>query len=880
MSKMIKIWAFLIFTLFIGVKSHATHLKAGEITADRISTLEYKFTLIIYTDSLSAVDETTADLKFSDGVTLTSPRDQKIYIGNETYKNIYFFSRTFTGLGTYRVRFQRDNRNAGVLNMDNSGNTPFFIESMVKIGFGDNGNSPPALLYPPVDIAMVGQKYTHNPAAFDREGDSVSFEMTIPRQAPAINVAGYANPNIKPVTSGNFSLDPYTGDLVWDAPVVAGYYNVAFIIREWRNGREIGYIVRDMQIEVKEQDNNAPRRITPDDTCVAAGSLINKNIIAIDPDNNQIKMSSESGVYDLPAGSATFSITNPQPSPATGIFNWQTSCLHVREQPYDVIFKVEDIPASGTPLVEVRAWSIKVFGPSPDSLKVNPASGGLQLTWKPYICPNATVMEIYRKDCDSSGFIPDACTAGVPGLSGYKKIGQVPIGITSYLDTSNLLQGSFYCYMIAAAFPAPGFGKSYASEEVCADLTQGEPLPTNVSVMETDSINGKILVRWTQPLNLDVLQYPGPYKYRVLRADSLAGTNYTPVDTLFALADTMVIDSSLNTLKKAYNYKVEFYYNTSVLKGTTVSSSSVFLTATPGNGLMNLSWIYNVPWKNEGQYHRIYKETSPGVFTLLDSVFVTGSTGSYIATGLTNGDTACFYVETSGGYCKDGLPEPLLNKSQVACQVPRDITPPCPPVLFGPTACMDEGITQLTINWIPDRSAGCNKDISGYNVYYSEYEDEEMVLLASGVADTFLIDTDNFSLAGCYAVTALNYYSIESAMSNKVCVDICVYYDLPNLISPNKDNLNDVFKPFPVPKNVEQVKFSVYNRWGKRVYYSDNDIHLNWPGVASDGSVLAAGIYYFNAEVKFKRRLKKDDEVKVIKGWVHIVRKEDEPATE
>jgi gliding motility-associated-like protein len=212
--------------------------------------------------------------------------------------------------------------------------------------------------------------------------------------------------------------------------------------------------------------------------------------------------------------------------------------------------------------------------------------------------------------------------------------------------------------------------------------------------------------------------------------------------------------------------------------------------------------------------------------------------------------------------------------------VPRDSTPPCPPLLFGPGDCMDEGTISLTIFWQPDLAPGCNTDISGYNVYYTEHEGDPYTLLAANVTDTFFTDIDNFSLAGCYKVTARNFYGIESSMSNSVCIDLCVYYELPNLITPNKDNLNDIFRPYPTPKNVDQVKFSVYNRWGKLVYYSEDDIFLNWPGVDNADKPLSSGIYYIHAEVIYRRRLRKEDRVRHIKGWVHVIRKDDEPKIE
>lgn len=887
MDRSVKFWGFIALLLIISADSFSSHLKAGEIIAQRIGPLSYKFILIIYTDVHSVddngVDEPDATLVFDDKTSMTVSRDVppgKVFIGSNTYKNTYTFYKTFSGLGTYKASYQRDFRNAEILNMDNSSGTPFYVESTVSIRFGDNSNSLPVLTNPPIGHAKVGEKYVHNPGAYDAEGDSISYELAIPKKSGSQNVDGYGNPNVKPVAGGNFSLDPIRGDLVWDAPLKPGLYNVAFYIKEWRNGRVIGTILRDMQIEVEDTENHKPQLTIPADTCIVAGTILNNLITATDPDGDKINLTAYSGVFGLPLSPATFSAVQPQASPAKGFFNWSTLCDHVREQPYLVVFKAEDIPAVGEALFDQKSWMIKVLGPKPEGLTVSHAAKGLQVSWDAYPCPSAEKMVIYRKDCDSTDYTPDACTSGLPGFLGFKKVGEVSIGTTSFNDTTRLFAGSFYCYRIVAFYPLPDGGKSYVSEETCIAMNQGEPLPTNVTVEKTDSLNGKIRVQWTQPYDLDKTLFPGPYKYVVQRAEGLTGTQYVAVDTLFDLADTVTVDSMINTFSKAYNYKVEFYYNTNVRKAATSPASSVFLSGTAGDKSATLTWTYKVPWNNEGQYHRIYQETSPGVFTLIDSVYVTGGSGTYTVTGLTNQDTARFYIQTVGEYCMPSLPPSLLNNSQIAAFVPRNMLPPCPPLLYGPADCIKEGVTQLTISWKPDLSPGCNGDIKGYNVYYAEHEGEAMTLLAANITDTFYVDKDNYSLAGCYGVTAYNYYGVESPMSNRICTDICVYYELPNLITPNNDGRNDVFRPFPVPENVSQVKFTVYNRWGEMLYFSDNDINLNWPGIDNHGNPISSGIYYFNAEVIFKRRLNRADEVKNIKGWVHVVIKEIQPVRE
>ena len=59
---------------------------------------------------------------------------------------------------------------------------------------------------------------------------------------------------------------------------------------------------------------------------------------------------------------------------------------------------------------------------------------------------------------------------------------------------------------------------------------------------------------------------------------------------------------------------------------------------------------------------------------------------------------------------------------------------------------------------------------------------------------------------------------------------------IPNIITPNRDSLNDTFRP---RFSCQPTSLEVYSRWGQRVYQSDN-YHNDW-----DAGNLPDGIYYF-----------------------------------
>ncbi|HRH66178.1 MAG TPA: gliding motility-associated C-terminal domain-containing protein, partial [Bacteroidia bacterium] len=230
--------------MLISTGVYATHNRAGEIWVQYVGTngsLEYKATIITYTKtSSSAADRPTLDsVYWGDG----SPRAvfvrlQKIDLGNDISKNVYEGVHTYSGNGTFLIHFEDPNRNSDVINIPNSVEVPFYVETELIINPFKGINSSPILTYPPIDQGCLNRIFIHNPGAFDPDGDSLSYELTVCRGANGDPIPGYTFP----AASVSFSMDPVTGDLTWNAPVQAGEYNVAFKIIEWRFGSEMGYV--------------------------------------------------------------------------------------------------------------------------------------------------------------------------------------------------------------------------------------------------------------------------------------------------------------------------------------------------------------------------------------------------------------------------------------------------------------------------------------------------------------------------------------------------------------------------------------------------------------------------------------------------------------
>src|SRR5919199_920775 len=534
--------------------SQATHVRAGEITTKRISptSLTYEITFTAYYDetprgkpAADAGEEYT--ICFGDGTSQSVRRLPRTYINRGSSSiNIYRVTHTYPGTGTYTLAVTVPNRNDETKNLPQpSQSIRFFVTTTILINAALQINSTPVMLNPPLDSGRVGQRFCHNPAAFDADGDSLAYRLSVPQEGSTDTgcrgrfIPAYQDPTRfsrsgEAGGSPSFSIDPITGTLCWDAPGEEGQFNFAFIIEEWRNGVLIGEITRDMQIIVVDQPNRRPLIQPIPDLCVTAGTLINQPVTASDPDGNRVIITGFGGVFNvdqdrkpLPAGQlippAYATLTNnglPLNQPATVNFSWQTNCNQLREAPYDVIFKVNDVPNGPNPVsfVSFQTFRIRLLGPPIQNLTARPtatANGrAIQLSWSLYSCGAAgTKISIYRREGCQDIVIPQ-CFTGLPAGSGYVKIAEVDQAATSFIDTTALRRGASYSYRIIAQYPDRngGFngGVSIVSSQACLELPLLAPVLTQVTVDSTSETRGRITVRWTRPIGLNPGDLGGP----------------------------------------------------------------------------------------------------------------------------------------------------------------------------------------------------------------------------------------------------------------------------------------------------------------------------------------------------------------------------------
>lgn len=944
MKRLIQLFI-LILAMGLPVMASATHIRSVDIKVQPICSgagLTYEIIVIAYLDNTHGRHAGgNATLDFGDGtfVNNMSAEFKPLNVsGLDSDVSVYQYktTHTYSGSGTYRVSYRESHRNIDLVNIANAADDVDYI-TFLEFTVNENYkcNRIPVLTVPPLDKACSQVTFYHSSGAFDEDRDSLSYELTIPFKSRT-QQAPYSSPitntfygslfnvgNEADTGPPTFSIDAISGLLTWDAPGQTGQYNIAFNIIEWRKDPATGTYTklstttRDMQIIVESCPNNKPQLIVPQDICVVAGTVIDQSIFGTDPDSDSVKIEVFGQLVEFNASQLPASYTpNPakfQKPKATLQFHWQTDCMHVSSQPYQVVFKITDKPNPGVKLVNFKIWNIKVIAPPPvlQQAQLDIVKSKSILDWSDYTCANANSMQVWRK-VGPYDYTPGTCDVGIPRSTGYNLIATVPINQKQFVDDNaglGLSPGAIYCYRLVAYFDAPASASSIVSNEVCIGPVKADaPIITHVSVEQTDLVDGAIRVSWRKPMRINKAQFPpNTYEYEVYRADDFIGeANITKAGRV---SDTTYLDRTLNTEENVFNYRIVLYAQPplateKIAVDTSAVASSERLAPTPGIGLISLAWRDSVPWSNvvqEKPYHLIYRgvdDNDPANMILYDSINVAENSFRYIDDGPLEDDKEYSYrILTRGTYGNDTIPL-QENFSQVVSVYTNSNLLPCSPLVsidkidcdkYLTGANCNETVFANTLRWSVSGLSNCRKNIDHFKIYVSTAADGEFVFLTTAT-DTFHIDGGLPSFVRCYKISAVDKKGLESALSDATCNDNCPYFTLPNVFTPGSaDGFNDTFNanfdnavtasPEEViircPRFVEAVDFVVYNRWGEQVYHTSTlhggSNNIEWPGIDAKGRELSNGIYYYTAEVRFNVS-DPQKRIKEYRGWVKLVR--------
>jgi len=112
-------------------------------------------------------------------------------------------------------------------------------------------------------------------------------------------------------------------------------------------------------------------------------------------------------------------------------------------------------------------------------------------------------------------------------------------------------------------------------------------------------------------------------------------------------------------------------------------------------------------------------------------------------------------------------------------------------------------------------------------------------------------------------LTATNICGIDTDVLTVISEDCSIsdstYILIPNVLTPNNDNLNDIF--IIEGLGIKSISGKIYNRWGK-LLFEWNDINIGWDGIEN-----TEGTYFYVVETIFI-----NDEREIFKGSVQLLK--------
>ncbi len=210
----------------------------GAITYQQIDNNMVEFHVTTYT--LDMPYYSYVMLNYGDGgvsiIHLTSTRLYNVYQNSGSAIHVFPFG------GVFRVSAEGSTLIESVINITNSGDEELYLETKFNLvdpqvyGF----NTSPVYLNPQYLFEFSDDcVLLHNENAYDPDGDSLVFEM----------IPFPGTESTFPEATDFISINPATGDFIWQSPTSPGLYGLAFTTSEYRGGIFLGSTMRSLIID-------------------------------------------------------------------------------------------------------------------------------------------------------------------------------------------------------------------------------------------------------------------------------------------------------------------------------------------------------------------------------------------------------------------------------------------------------------------------------------------------------------------------------------------------------------------------------------------------------------------------------------------------------
>ena len=147
------------------------------------------------------------------------------------------------------------------------------------------------------------------------------------------------------------------------------------------------------------------------------------------------------------------------------------------------------------------------------------------------------------------------------------------------------------------------------------------------------------------------------------------------------------------------------------------------------------------------------------------------------------------------------------------------------------------GFAPLTVS-VTNNSASSANNLSISTVYNFGNGTYSVSFTATDVPVT------TYKAPGTYSVMAwVRKGACLDSVMKVVVVDIPSSISIPNVFTPNNDNVNDIL--FVKTANMTEINMSIFDRWGHLVYELNGATAIAWDGKNQMGKDCAEGTYFY-----------------------------------
>ncbi len=873
------------FTFFASL-ANASHIVGGEIYYDYLGNNNYRFYISVYRDCFStgaAFDDPlvltiyNSSNQMIQNISVPFPGSQNVPVvfnnpcvtppNNICTENALY--QTVVNLpptpGGYTISYQRCCRGPNISNLVNPDDTGFTLTCVVPGTTNNNyiNSSPRFNDYPPL-LLCNNEDLIFDHSATDPDGDQLVYSLVTPFSgasslspapnpappppySPVVWAGGFSAPN--PLGPGaTINIDPSTG-LLTASPNLTGLFVVGIQVEEIRNGVVINRTIRDFLFKVFNCQLQLEAILPTQEQL--PGFISYCDGLTIDFVNNSYGGTNYAWDFGV-AGINTDVSTLFEPSytyPAPG--------------QYEVMLVVNPgWPCTDTTYMDIQVYnSITVDFTSNDSLCILDNSfdfvantdgpAGTTLTWD--FGPNAN---------------PSTATGATVNGVVFDQSGS--FGVTVQADYQ-VCSGSFTDSIYVLPEPVAGIilPNAIECEGLTIDFGNSTQNATNFSWDFGDGSPSDVSVTPTHT-------FPAPGTYTVsLSAWSSAACINTTEETI-TLNEKLVVaftsEDSLCFTNNSFNFDGtvsgpptsvftwNFGPHASIPTSQDVDVPGVSFDTT---GTISITLTGTFENCVESVTHNIYIYQEPTIdFILLPGLQCVPFEAHFIDQSFSETPINYFWDFGDGGTSTDQDPIHLYTQ-----------TGPFPVTLTITTSSgciVDTSLTKDDLVHVrpipeagfsvtPDYTDICHSAVlfidesSGATEYFYWFDDTTIYSFEQSPYHLYYRDGHHYPMQ-----IVTNEWGCKDTAWQELYIEPFTLY-APNAFTPDGDEFNNTFTPI-VYLDVVEWKMEIYDRWGHKVFESQN-VDYGWDGTGPNGKLVQAGSYvwkitYVSCEPFNPRRVK------------------------